>query len=124
MNFEVKNDGLTLHAERTLFQQAIGNLLTNAIAHTPRGGAISVSARLSDGGVELLVSDNGEGIEFKHLPHVFERFYRGGSGVEVGRVGLGLAITKSIVEMHGGRISIESAVGAGATIRMWWPDGR
>jgi two-component system heavy metal sensor histidine kinase CusS len=122
MKFAVENDDLTLHAERTLFQQAIGNLLTNAIAHTPPGGEINVSAGSSDSGVDVLVSDNGEGIDAAHLPHVFERFYRGcADGAD--RAGLGLAITKSIVEMHGGRISIESTPGAGVTIRMWWPHG-
>ena len=121
--FDVET-GLDMLAERTLFQQAVGNLVTNAIAHTARGGEVSVGAMERDGWIEIVVADNGEGIDAKHLPHVFERFYRAHDAQNAHRVGLGLAITRSIVEMHGGRIAIESVRGVGSTVRTWWPSGR
>lgn len=115
-------DNLRLTAERALFQQAISNLVTNALAHTPRGGRIGLEARAERGGASILVRDTGEGIAESDLAHVFDRFYRAESqAVDAKRVGLGLAISKSILELHGGEISIESEAGHGATVRTWWP---
>lgn len=117
-----KSDGLRLTAERALFQQAISNLVTNALAHTPRGGNICLEARAERVGTTILVRDTGDGIAEADLAHVFDRFYRAGSQVaDAKRVGLGLAISKSILELHGGEISIESKAGHGATVRTWWP---
>lgn len=118
----VDTDGLRLMAERALFQQAISNLVTNALVHTPRGGSIRLEACAEGGGATILVRDTGEGIAEADLAHVFDRFYRAeGQVVDAKRVGLGLAISKSILELHGGEISIESGLGHGATVRTWWP---
>lgn len=118
----VEGGNLRLTAERALFQQAISNLLTNALAHTPRGGNISLEARSERGGTTIIVQDTGEGIAEADLAHVFDRFYRAEGQVSDGkRVGLGLAISKSILELHGGEISIESKIGNGARVRTWWP---
>jgi two-component system heavy metal sensor histidine kinase CusS len=99
-----------LTADRTLFRQALTNLLSNALRHTPSAGDIEVTFDVaSDSGklAELAVSDTGEGIAVEHLPHIFDRFYR----VDVARThqagappqtGLGLDIVKAIVELHGG----------------------
>jgi len=96
----------------------LNNLLTNAIRHTPAGGSVTLSARRRGAGLEISVTDTGEGIPAELLPRVFDRFVRGpgsrGSG-------LGLAIAKDVVEAHGGTITAESAPGRGTTIRFTLP---
>ena len=101
-------------------EQAICNLLDNAIKHTPAGGEIAINACSMDTSrVEITISDTGQGIPPEQLPRVFERFYQGvddNSGV-----GLGLAIAREIVLAHGGDISAASAVGQGTTITISLP---
>jgi signal transduction histidine kinase len=103
--------------------QVLTNLMGNAIKFTPRGGEVDVDLRPVPDGAELTVSDTGSGIDPAELPHVFERFYRGTSSeTERGAgSGLGLSIVKSIVDMHGGRISIQSAPGAGTRVIVTLP---
>ena len=104
-------------------EQVLGNLLDNAFRHTPAGGSVRLSARLSgtagDGWVELSVADSGEGMSPEELTQVFDRFYRGSAALRraqdaAGRgAGLGLAISREIVRAHGGEIRAESSPGAG-----------
>jgi signal transduction histidine kinase len=97
-------------------QQVFDNLVVNAFRYTPAGGDVVLSAQADDQGVRLQVRDNGSGIAAEDLPHIFDRFYRGDkSRVENGESGLGLAIAKSIVEAHGGTITVESTLGLGTT---------
>jgi len=100
--------------------QVLGNLVGNALRHTPAGGRIILSASRAGEGVRVTVRDTGEGISPQDLPHVFDRFYRGDSAryAGEGESGLGLAITRSIVEMHGGQISVESKPGKGAAFHI------
>ncbi|MEA2621863.1 MAG: two-component system, OmpR family, sensor kinase [Chloroflexota bacterium] len=102
----------------TRIGQVLSNLVGNAIKFTPPGGRVEVALEDAPEGAELSVTDNGAGITADELPHVFERFYRGTSSeAERGAgSGLGLSIAKSIVDMHGGRISIQSAPGSGTQI--------
>ncbi len=92
------------------FAQVLGNLVDNAIRHTPRGGRITLSAAGVGSGVRFTVADTGEGIAPEHLPHVFERFYR----VDVARdrrhggSGIGLAIVRALVQAHNGKVSARS----------------
>ena len=96
--------------------QVLGNLVNNAIRHTPEGGQITLSAGATDDAVQLRVGDTGPGIDPADLPHIFDRFYRSDkSRQQNGESGLGLAIAKSIVEAHGGTIAVESNPGSGAT---------
>lgn len=114
---------LRVNFDRTLWQRAIGNLLDNATDHTPRGGGVAVRAALEGDALRVDVTDTGSGIPPEHLPHVFERFYRADqsrSGPS-GRLGLGLAIVRSIVTLHGGSVSIASAVGRGTTVTLRIP---
>jgi signal transduction histidine kinase len=95
--------------------RVLANLVGNALRHTPSGGSVSVSATTTPAGVQVLVSDTGEGIGADDLPRVFEQFYRGEKSRSraTGGAGLGLAIAKGIVEAHGGRIWAESQLGQG-----------
>ena len=98
--------------------EVLANLLTNAIRHTPRGGAVRVLVSPAAGGVAFAVSDTGPGIDARDLPHVFDRFVK---SADSGGAGLGLAIARSLVEAHGGRITAQSAPGQGTTMRFVLP---
>ena len=95
--------------------QVFENLLDNALKYTPKGASIDVSAKLLDREVEVCVRDTGQGIPAVDLPHIFERFYRvdKGRSREKGGTGLGLSIVKHIVQLHGGRVWVESTLGQG-----------
>jgi signal transduction histidine kinase len=100
--------------------RVLNNLLDNALRHTPTGGTVRVQASSREDEVQVEVADNGEGISEEDLPHVFERFYRGEKSRSraTGGAGLGLAISAGIVEAHGGKIGVDSAVGEGT--RVWF----
>ncbi len=103
--------------------QVVGNLVGNALKFTMRGGRVVVELRPLRDGAAIEVRDTGVGIDAAELPHIFERFYRGSSASEArgSGSGLGLAIVKSILDMHGGRISVESRVGAGSSFTVVLP---
>ncbi|MBI4425497.1 MAG: hybrid sensor histidine kinase/response regulator [Elusimicrobia bacterium] len=105
-------------ADKKRLSQVLLNLLENALRHTPRGGAVTVSASRQGKELRLAVTDTGEGIAPAEVGKIFESFYQtaGNGGAERGRLGLGLSISREIVAMHGGRIWVESAgLGKGAT---------
>lgn len=102
--------------------QVLGNLISNALRHTPAGGHIRLAATGQNQQVDLLVQDSGVGIAPEELPHVFDRFYRGDKArSESGESGLGLAIARSIVVAHNGRISATSTLGQGTTFIITLP---
>ena len=100
--------------------QVLGNLLSNALRHTPPGGSIGVKASSRPGWVEVSVSDTGEGIAADDVPYVFDRFWRGDKtrARESGGSGLGLAIARRLIEAQGGQIGVESGIGKGS--RFWF----
>jgi len=102
----------------TRMRSAIGNVIANAIRHTPSGGSVSVSAVAADARLVISVTDTGDGIAPDLLPRVFERFVRGAGSKGSG---LGLAIAHDITVAHGGTIDVESSVGAGTTFRISLP---
>ncbi len=119
-----------IQADPDRMAQVLGNLITNALRYTPSGGEIRLQARQGEHlhlrqdakCIHLLVSDNGKGIPPDALPYIFDRFYRADPAREhESESGLGLAIAKSIVEAHGGKISAESVSGTGTTIRIELP---
>ena len=106
--------------------QVITNLVSNAICYNQRGGRVHVKVSSDPGAAVLTVSDTGQGISPDDLPHIFERFYRADkvrSG-SAGRSGLGLAITRAIVEAHGGTIDVKSELGQGSTFAVHFPAQR
>jgi len=108
-----------VRADIGLIERAIANLVENAIRHTPAGGCITLALRQRGARVEVEVQDTGEGIPEAVLPHIFERFFQGYSRARSGTgAGLGLAITKRILELHGQSIRVESRPGEGA--RFWF----
>jgi signal transduction histidine kinase len=108
--------------ERKL-KQAMLNLLSNAVKFTPRGGVVSVAARCVDGAAEIAVSDTGVGIAPADQEAIFEAFRQVGTDVNRKRegTGLGLALTRRFVELHGGAIRVESAPGRGSTFTVTLP---
>lgn len=110
----------TVSADAVRIRGVIANLLANAIAHTPAGGSVRVSAAQADGGITVSVTDTGEGIAADLLPRIFDRFVKtpGSSGS-----GLGLAIARDLVTAHGGTITAASTVGSGTTVRFTLPGG-
>jgi signal transduction histidine kinase len=114
---------LEIKVDPVRIEQAISNLLRNAIRHTPADGSITVNINRIDNSLDLSVSDTGEGITPEDLPHVFERFYRSGtsrSRIE-GGTGLGLAIVKQMVEAHSGTVTVKSTPGKGSTFHISLP---
>ncbi len=101
-------------ADRAQIERVISNLVSNALRHTEPGGGIHISAVRRDGHVAVSVADTGHGIPPEYLPSIFDRFIRV-PGAPSGGAGLGLAISKSIVEAHGGQIVVQSTVGHGTT---------
>jgi signal transduction histidine kinase len=97
-------------ADQRRIGQVLGNLLTNALRHTPSGGRVTLSAAVSEGAVQVTVTDTGPGIPPEDLPFIFERFWRGEKSRSRagGGAGLGLAIAKHLVQAHGGEIGVES----------------
>jgi len=103
--------------------QVLTNLIGNGLKFTPRGGSVRVVLSPRNRGARIQVIDTGVGIDAAELPHVFDRFYRGSRSNEArgSGSGLGLAIVRSVVEMHGGRVMVESSVGGGSTFTVTLP---
>src|SRR5437667_8531065 len=110
-----------IYADPDLFERAVGNLLDNALRFTPEHGSIHITLSENDGQFELAVGDNGCGIAPEHLSRVFDRFYRADSSRGSDGAGLGLALVKSIVDLHGGSANIESEIGRGTTVKLTFP---
>jgi two-component system, OmpR family, heavy metal sensor histidine kinase CusS len=115
--------GLMAQVDRALLRRAIGNLIANSIAHTPRNHFIRILGKDDRTSMSVEVVDAGHGIATEHLPHVFDRFYRADQNRSTteGHLGLGLSIVKSIATLHGGSVEIESVVGLGTTVRIRLP---
>jgi two-component system sensor histidine kinase BaeS len=117
--------GLTVDVDADRIGQVLGNLLTNALRHTPPAGRVTVTAHAEPAEVAITITDTGEGILPAHLPHVFERFYRGDTARNRERSGsgIGLTISKAIIDAHGGTITAHSeGPGHGARFEILLPN--
>ena len=114
----------TFHADERKFKQIMLNLLSNAVKFTPAGGTVSVLARPVDGGVEIAVADTGLGIAANDHAAVFEEFRQVGTDYsrKAEGTGLGLALTKRFIELHGGRIWLISEPNKGSTFTFFLPN--
>jgi signal transduction histidine kinase len=120
---EVPDAALVIRHDPPRIGQAVSNLVGNALKFTPRGGSVRLTLTPHRGGAMIRVIDTGVGIDAEELPHIFDRFYRGSRANEArgSGSGLGLAIVRSIVDMHGGRIAVDSQVGHGSTFTITLP---
>jgi two-component system sensor histidine kinase ResE len=109
-----------IEADRERLEQVMANLLDNAIKFS-NGGRVSVKGEVKDGELLVRVTDHGIGIPEEAMPHLFERFYRAKDSMARGGAGLGLYISKQIIEAHGGRIWVKSKVGKGTTVSFTLP---
>jgi two-component system heavy metal sensor histidine kinase CusS len=115
------NGETTFVADEILFSRAVNNLVENAVRHTAPGGSIDISIADRNSSTEVAVRDNGCGIAPEHLHRVFDRFYRADSSRSSEGVGLGLALVKSIMDLHGGTATIESEPDRGTTVTLSFP---
>ncbi len=112
----------SLQGDAGLFRRALSNLLDNSLRNTPANGRISVSiSKLEQDGAEVRVEDTGCGIATEHLPKVFDRFYRVDPARHQPGAGLGLSLVKSIMDLHGGGVSLQSKLGNGTAVVLRFP---
>jgi signal transduction histidine kinase len=119
-------DAAAVDGDARRLEQAVQNLVANAVRHAPAGGRLELrSTRSAAGEVTLRVEDTGPGIAPEHLPHVFDRFYRADVARDQasGGSGLGLSIVRAIVERHGGRVGVSNVPGGGAAFTLTLPAG-
>jgi signal transduction histidine kinase len=112
---------ITITADERRLRQVVFNLISNAVKFTPRDGRIDVSARLDDGEVEIAVADTGPGISAEEFESIFEEFKQATDGKRAEGTGLGLPLSRKLVELHGGRLWVESEVDRGSTFRFTLP---
>ena len=121
IDIEIPDDLPLVSGESEKIRQVLTNLMDNALKFTPPGGRITLSALPDDRRVAVRVSNTGDGIAPKHLPHLFERFYKVDRSRRDQGTGLGLAIVKHVVLAHGGDVDVESSLGEGATFTFTLP---
>ncbi len=123
LHAELPDGPLRIQHDPQRIGQVVTNLLGNGVKFTPRGGSVTVRLLSERDGARIEVQDTGAGIDAAELPHIFDRFYRGGLATDARSEGsgLGLSIVRSIVDMHGGRIAVESRIGQGTTFRVTLP---
>ncbi len=116
-------EGLRANLDRSLFQRAVGNLVENALKHTPAGGIVLLKTSTGDGKIRVEVSDTGTGIPPEQISRVFDRFYRVdfSRSPASGGAGLGLSIVKSIMDLHAGTVEIRSEPTKGTTVTLFFP---
>lgn len=120
-NLRDSDKSCSVHLDEKLLQQILGNLLSNAIKYSPNGGTINLTITCENKQLILQVEDRGIGIPPEDQPHIFEPFHRAGNVDTIRGTGMGLAIVKRAVDLHGGTIVVESEVGVGTTFTVTLP---
>jgi signal transduction histidine kinase len=116
LEVDVKGAPLRVQGDPNRLAQVVGNLLSNAIKYSPEGGVVELAAQRSNGGVRIAVRDEGRGIAEEQQDRIFTKFFRGDAGATgITGTGLGLAVSREIVEAHGGRMGFESVPAVGST---------
>ena len=112
--------GYKVMAKPNLIEQALVNLIDNAIKYSDPSSTVEIKVEQMDGFIRIAVVDTGQGIEKQHLTRLFERFYRidQGRSRQIGGTGLGLSIVKHIAQVHGGRVEVASIPGSGTTFSL------
>lgn len=120
---DIASDARVIFADVTAVRQVLGNLVDNAVRHTPAGSVTVFARRTPANVIEVGVRDTGAGIPTEHISRIFERFYRvdAARSRDQGGTGLGLAIVRLLVEAHGGRVRAESTLGRGTTVTAEFP---
>ncbi|MBA7611495.1 Alkaline phosphatase synthesis sensor protein PhoR [subsurface metagenome] len=123
INMQIPSDFPQVVADRKALSEAFSNLVSNAVKYTGERGAVNVTAKQKRDFIEVDVSDTGIGIALKHLPEIFDEFYRApnAKSYKVEGTGLGLAIVKEIVEAHHGKLRVQSELGKGSTFTVLLP---
>lgn len=123
LSLEVSDTLPSCLVDRTKITRAITNVVENALNYTPTGGSVALKTYPENQNIVIQVQDTGIGIPEDDLPHIFDRFYRADKArnTQTGSSGLGLSISKSIIERHQGEIRVESAEGVGTTVRIVLP---
>lgn len=124
INFKYTVKSIIIHADEDKMSQVFNNLLSNAIKYIEPGGQISIDIQKQHNSIEIIVKDTGIGINESDISHIFERFYRADKSrnSKTGGMGVGLTITKKIVNAHGGTIRVNSEVGVGTEFTIILPD--
>jgi signal transduction histidine kinase len=121
LSFKALNKSLIISGIEVSIEEAIYNIVQNAVKYTPDGGKVNVVLKkLSEGKVLIEVSDNGIGISHESLPHIFDEFYRGDNITKIDGTGLGLSLVKAIVDRHKGDIKVTSTLGVGSTFSLFF----
>jgi two-component system, OmpR family, sensor histidine kinase BaeS len=125
LSLTIDDDDREVPLDPVRLRQIVGNLVSNALRHTPSGGRVTVRARISDRELSVQVADSGSGISPEDLPHVFDRFWRADKARSrnTGGSGLGLAIARQLARAHGGDLTAHSVLGAGSTFVLSLPAG-